>query len=820
MGKPPFHEGDIVKNYVIDKQFNVGGMGAVYNVKHENILIKAPFSDSGDVLLAQFKEEVKALQQLSHPGIVGILDADIHAEIPWYTMEFIQGETLRAYINREAPISSLRSLKLLYHITDSIAHAHTQSKPIWHLDIKPENICFREDKPVVLDFGLARFGRSATNILGPHGTLLYMAPEQLDLRGRPDARADVYALGVVFYEMLTGHPPFGKITEVCYENKRIDCMEKILDLGLRCPAVDGVAPCIRKVLEKTLAKKQEDRYQHAGEMLEDIRSALREYIEKYVAKYEKTKNYSQAARVLQEGFDQGLVEKQELERILQLEKEQQQRSLDEIFSSANEHHNFQKSLDFISDLVQRYKLESDVEIKKRIYHTLQKVLQVEENEGWMLLLEKINTVKESLIKMIPSSIKRSAPSTPEDVDAEAADESSAVVDDGEEASHISEESFSAEEHADVNEQDSIEEPMQDVDVVEQPSKVSEVVFEEETQVIEVPPAQIADYVASSLAMKDEPEVEKEDVHLKTSDFEVILEQSQALKAENGLSDLQMQIKLPNGFHWFDDNHIICEKDESLLVYIPGGEFIMGSDEASGQIEKPEHRVYLDGFFIDKYLTTWRQFLMFCDATGHTKPAPPKWGIYEEHPVVNISWLDAKAYCIWAGKILATEAQWEKAAKGGLWLDGDEVQQQKNPYAKRTYPWGDSLPDENGTWLANYNEEPHYGRNRGQKSTSRVGSFSKGASPYGCLDMAGNVWEWCKDWYGENYYAKSPNKNPKGPSKQDATRIDPKKGDIGKVLRGGSWYTGKKFLRTTARRCRNPEGRGGSCGMRGVCNIAK
>ncbi|WP_372371004.1 SUMF1/EgtB/PvdO family nonheme iron enzyme [Candidatus Uabimicrobium sp. HlEnr_7] len=797
MGKPPFHEGDIVKSYVIDKQFNVGGMGAVYNVKHENILIKAPFSDSGDVLLAQFKEEVKALQQLSHPGIVGILDADIYAEIPWYTMEFIQGETLRAYINREAPISSLRSLRLLYHMTDSIAHAHTQSKPIWHLDIKPENICFREDKPVILDFGLARFGRSATNILGPHGTLLYMAPEQLDLRGRPDARADVYALGVIFFEMLTGNPPFGKIAEVCYENKRIDCMEKILDLGLRSPSVEGIAPSISKILDKTLAKKQEDRYQHAGEMLSDIREALTEYIQKYVTKYEKTKNYSQASRILKEGFEQGLVEEKQLERILQLEKEQQQKSLDEIFSTAKEYSNFQKSLDFIIDLVQRYEVETDVETKKRIYSTLQKVLQTEENESLPLLLEKMNTAKESLVKMIPSSVKQTK-----------IEDNSSTNDTLEDISIVVEDEMPEEKVEEIQEPET------------EDSNEDEVVFEEETQVIQVPPAEMADYVASSLAMKDESPVTKEDVHLKTSDFEVILEQSQALKAENGLSDLQLKIKLPNGFHWFDDSHIICEKDESLLVYIPGGEFVMGSSETSSDIEKPEHNVYVDGFFIDKYLTTWHQFLTFCDATGHPKPTPPKWGIYEEHPVVNISWLDAKAYCIWAGKILATEAQWEKTAKGGVWLDGDDLKQQKNPYHKRTYPWGNSLPDENGTWLANYNEEPHYGRNRGQKSTSRVGSFSKGASPYGCLDMAGNVWEWCKDWYGENYYSKSPKKNPRGPGKSDATKIDSQKGEIGKVLRGGSWYTGKKFLRTTARRCRNPEGRGGSCGMRGVCNIVK
>jgi formylglycine-generating enzyme required for sulfatase activity/uncharacterized caspase-like protein len=193
------------------------------------------------------------------------------------------------------------------------------------------------------------------------------------------------------------------------------------------------------------------------------------------------------------------------------------------------------------------------------------------------------------------------------------------------------------------------------------------------------------------------------------------------------------------------------KDGAEMIFIPAGEFIMGSNDGNDN-EKPQHTVYLDGYWIYKTEVTVGQYRKFCAAMGHKMPKAPKWGWNETHPVVNVSWDDAKAYCDWAGVSLPTEAQWEKAARG---TDG------------RKYPWGNEW-DMSKLQLSHRKIEDAGG-------TSSVGSFLAGASPYGALDMEGNVWEWCNDWYGETYYQGAPTRNPSGPvSGQD------------RVLRGGSW----------------------------------
>ncbi|MHC9539639.1 MAG: SUMF1/EgtB/PvdO family nonheme iron enzyme [Vulcanimicrobiota bacterium] len=205
-------------------------------------------------------------------------------------------------------------------------------------------------------------------------------------------------------------------------------------------------------------------------------------------------------------------------------------------------------------------------------------------------------------------------------------------------------------------------------------------------------------------------------------------------------------------------------DGADMVLIPAGEFQMGNPEGQGSDdERPQHRVYLDAFYIYKYQVTNGQFTRFVKETGYN--AEGEWMRYaksgrENHPVVNVTWNDAAAYCKWAGGKLPTEAQWEKAARG---TDG------------RMYPWGN-------TWdgnRCNWDKGPKVAGiayMSGGRGTAPVGSFPSGVSPYGVHDMAGNVWEWCSDWYDESYYQSSPSRNPEGPGRGSS-----------RVLRGGSWY---------------------------------
>ncbi|NLH98841.1 MAG: formylglycine-generating enzyme family protein [Chthonomonadales bacterium] len=194
------------------------------------------------------------------------------------------------------------------------------------------------------------------------------------------------------------------------------------------------------------------------------------------------------------------------------------------------------------------------------------------------------------------------------------------------------------------------------------------------------------------------------------------------------------------------------RDGAELVYVPAGEFIMGSDDGRER-EKPQRDVYLDAFWMYRYPVTVAQYRRFCNEMGREMPGAPGWGWLDDHPIVNVNWSDAKAYADWAGVSLPTEAQWEKAARG---TDG------------RMYPWGD-IWDSDRCRCSRF-------RSGDADSTAPVGSYPSGASPYGCLDMAGNECEWCADWYDARYHAQTQNHNPTGP----------KSGKC-RVLRGGSWY---------------------------------
>jgi iron(II)-dependent oxidoreductase len=223
---------------------------------------------------------------------------------------------------------------------------------------------------------------------------------------------------------------------------------------------------------------------------------------------------------------------------------------------------------------------------------------------------------------------------------------------------------------------------------------------------------------------------------------------------------------------------IIGKDGAEMVLIPAGEFQMGDSLDGMSNALPVHTVYLDAFYIDIYEVTNAQYKKFMDATGYK--APTYWNLLDywndpnynapNNPVVGVSWYDAKAYADWAGKRLPTEAEWEKAARGGL--------------VGKRYPWGDVLTYDD----ANYNG---IGLKDRWTYTSPVGSFAPNG--YGLYDMAGNVWEWCADWYDGSYYANSPKSNPKGPDSGSY-----------KVLRGGSWNSDDN-LRTAHRSPSDPTG---------------
>ncbi len=217
---------------------------------------------------------------------------------------------------------------------------------------------------------------------------------------------------------------------------------------------------------------------------------------------------------------------------------------------------------------------------------------------------------------------------------------------------------------------------------------------------------------------------------------------------------------------------VSNKDGATLVFVPAGEFIMGasySDADALNSDWPEHRVKLSAYWIDRTEVTnaqWRKCVAaggcpeLTDKTSSTRPDYHTNPAYDNFPVVNVSWMFADAYCRWAGRRLPTEAEWEKAARNG---DG------------RIYPWGNDAPNER---RANF---------QGKDDTVAVGSYPWGASPYGVLDMAGNVYEWVHDWYLQGYYKNSPVDNPKGPDAGQA-----------RLMRGGAFGSGADAVKSSRR----------------------
>jgi formylglycine-generating enzyme len=243
-----------------------------------------------------------------------------------------------------------------------------------------------------------------------------------------------------------------------------------------------------------------------------------------------------------------------------------------------------------------------------------------------------------------------------------------------------------------------------------------------------------------------------------------------------------------------------------LMRVPAGEFLMGSDPARDKNaqsdEQPQHRVYVSEFYIGKYPVTNAQYALFVSAQKIALLKPKG---KDNHPVVNVSWEDAMAFCKWLSQTadgremrLPTEAEWEKAARGTHGL---------------LYPWGDIWDAGKANTL-----ESH------QRDTTPVGKYSPalhpdalraegGDSPYGVADMAGNVWEWCADWYNEDEYKKhvktnAPIKDPTGPSAGNA-----------RVLRGGSWVNDPDNARCSYRFCGGPGNRSPYIGFRVVVRLA-
>ena len=263
--------------YTIERELVGGGMSRVFVAREHalgrEVVIKVlPLELAAGVNRERFRREVQLAARLSHPYIVPLLHAGEHGELLWFTMPFIAGESLRTRLERSGPLSVSETVRLLHDTVEALAYAH--SRGVIHRDIKPGNILSDGQHAMVTDFGVAK-ALSASMPMGPiagHttsgmaiGTPAYMAPEQLAADPSADHRVDLYAVGLLAYELLTGASPFAAASPTATMTAQLTRTPDLLHLSR-----PDVPPALSALVQRCLAKDAEQRPADANEVLQDL----------------------------------------------------------------------------------------------------------------------------------------------------------------------------------------------------------------------------------------------------------------------------------------------------------------------------------------------------------------------------------------------------------------------------------------------------------------------------------------------------------------------------------------------------------------------
>ncbi len=261
----------LADRYLLERELGQGGMATVYLAEdlkhHRKVAVKVLRPDLAATMGAErFEREIQVAARLQHPHILGVLDSGESGGFFYYVMPYVEGETLRDRITRSGELPVSDALRLLGEITEALAVAHRAG--VVHRDIKPENILLSGRHALVMDFGVAKAvteasGRQQLTTAGVAlGTPAYMAPEQATADPQLDHRVDIYALGVLAYEMLTGHPPFHGLTP--QQTLAAQVTQAPVPVTQRRP---GIAPVLDALIMRCLAKRPADRFQTADELV-------------------------------------------------------------------------------------------------------------------------------------------------------------------------------------------------------------------------------------------------------------------------------------------------------------------------------------------------------------------------------------------------------------------------------------------------------------------------------------------------------------------------------------------------------------------------
>ena len=721
----------IGERYEIVEPLGQGGMAVVYKaydrrldrmvaIKLIRIAAIPPEQVAG--MMRRFEREAKAAAKLDHANIIKVHDFGEYNGAPYLVMQYLPGGTLKQKTGKPMPYQEAACL--LLPIAKALAYAHHEG--IVHRDVKPANILLDEEGiPLLSDFGIARMleQAEATQLTGTGagiGTPEYMPPEQW--MGNPVPQSDIYALGVVLYELITGRKPFTADTPAAVLIKHIN--EPLPRPRLFVP---NLPEEVEYVLYKALAKQPEERFSSMGE-------------------------FALALEMMKNGKIDSL-------HHLQPQRESIQPS-------------YQKK-----ETITVYPVAS----KASANQPLPSERRNRDGQSWLWLLAGLGGLTAVAVAIIALVLVWQAIENKNTVNTQTA------------VAVIAERYRQQTQTAAANKESTHPLPNQTqsytLTFTPVPSLTTPPLFTPTfTQSVTPPPT--STHTPSPTATR--------------TPAPILTSTNAPEPGETMVSGI----------------------DKMVLVYVPAGKFEMGTSKEDIETmlaehpewkgerftdEQPQHRVYLDGFWIDQTEVTNAMFMTFIKDTGYQTDAEkagwswifePESASWKEmdgadwrhplgpgssldglmnHPVTHISWYDAANYCKWAGRRLPTEAEWEKSARG---TDG------------RTYPWGNQSPNGRLLNFADINLKVDWAdinADDGYSFTAPVGNYRDGSSPYGVLDMSGNVWEWVADWYDKDYYINSPSSNPQGGQPGDY-----------RVLKGGSWYGDIRYIRSAYRLGRSPE----------------
>jgi formylglycine-generating enzyme required for sulfatase activity len=634
----------------------------------------------------RFKREADNLRQLQHPNIVRFYGLEREGLLAFMLMDYVEGTSLQSEIFLlDGKCMELEKVQRVTRaVCSGLFYAHNQG--LAHCDLKPGNVMLHDNGTVLLaDFGIARLTDAATATMVGMGTPAYMAPEQV--KGLdPVPQTDIYALGVVLYEMLTGgERPFTgeRANTTGTMSAKVRWEQVNLDPPSPRKYNPDLSPALEAVVLRCLGKEPANRYQTPLDLLNALERAVGDSRPEVVE--DPGPRRVPVVRAKPE-LEKGKPATSASKTPTQLEPEEVE-PVDMPAQSWWQRYGGWVGVGGVLLLFAYLVFGVRGLIGKPTPEVVVETVFVDREEG----------------TDSPSKTSSSGTLTMETIDSETA-------------------------------------------------TVAALLTEQAGGQASTPEANLSPEIPTATALPKEivDDYGIEMVLVPTGDFEMGMDPNRAQSFCKQYYEPYVNRECQQA--WYED-------------------------------EGPVHTVTLEAFYIDRYEVTNKAYQEcvedgVCDRpakiSSYTRDDYYGSPDYDDYPVVYVTWEDAQTYCYWRGAHLPTEAEWEKAARGPENL---------------VFPWGDTWENDR----ANFCDQScpfdwaNPGFDDGYADTAPVGSYPKGASPYGAMDMAGNVWEWVADLYDENYYRESPRENPLGPEDGSA-----------RVLRGGSWSLNPIGLRAAYR----------------------